>query len=160
VSEEHKPNGNKVYGLDRLRETFQVSEGTGKAMRANRATGTSPELRLRRALWAAGFRNYRKNVHRLPGVPDVAFAAAKVCIFVHGCFWHGCERCTRNLKPRQNAAYWRAKIARNRERDARHRAALTGAGFRVLVFWECELKEDLPGAVERVRELVAGITHR
>ena len=151
MSEQGKPYGGKVYGLDRLRDTFQVSEGTAKAMRANRATGTSPELRLRRALWAAGLRGYRKNVRRLPGAPDVVFARARLCVFVHGCFWHGCERCSRNLKPRQNAAYWQAKIARNRDRDARRQEQLAAAGWRVLVVWECEMKDDLSAIIERLR---------
>lgn len=144
----------KTYGLERLRDTLQVSEPTAKSMRANRATDTKPEVRLRRALWAAGLRGYRKNVRRLPGAPDVVFGPAKVCVFVHGCFWHGCDRCSRNLKPRKNAAYWEAKIARNRERDRRNEASLSAEGWLVLTVWECELKEDTPGFVERVRQAV------
>jgi DNA mismatch endonuclease (patch repair protein) len=156
VSEESTSAGPKRYGLDRLRETFQVAEGTAKAMRANRAVETSPEVRLRKALWAAGLRGYRKNVRRLPGVPDVVFGRARLCVFVHGCFWHGCERCARNLSPRQNAAYWQAKVARNRDRDARHEAELAAAGWQVMVVWECELKDDLAAAVERVRRRLGG----
>lgn len=145
----------KTYGLERLRDTLQVSEPTAKSMRANRATDTKPEVRLRRALWAAGLRGYRKNVRRLPGAPDVVFGPAKVCVFVHGCFWHGCDRCSRNLKPRKNAAYWEAKIARNRERDRRNEASLSAEGWLVLTVWECELKEDTSGFVERVRQAVS-----
>lgn len=156
MSEQGKPYGGKVYGLDRLRDTFQVSEGTAKAMRANRAVETSPEVRLRKALWVAGLRGYRKNVRGLPGVPDVVFVRARLCVFVNGCFWHGCERCARNLTPRQNAAYWQTKVARNRARDARHHDELTAQGWRVLVLWECELKDkdSLSAAVERIRSLV------
>jgi len=144
----------KIYGLERLRNTLQVSEPTAKSMRANRATETRPEVKLRRALWAAGLRGYRKNVRRLPGAPDVVFGPSKVCVFLHGCFWHGCERCSRNLKPRKNAAYWEAKIARNRERDRRNEEALAADGWQVLTIWECELKESLASFVERVREAV------
>lgn len=144
----------KIYGLERLRDTLQVSEPTAKSMRANRATETRPEVKLRRALWAAGLRGYRKNVRRLPGAPDVVFGPSKVCVFLHGCFWHGCERCSRNLKPRKNAAYWEAKIARNRERDRRNEDALAADGWQVLTIWECELKESLASFVERVREAV------
>ncbi len=140
----------KIYGLEKLRDTLQVSEPTAKAMRANRATDTNPEVRLRQALWAAGLRGYRKNVRRLPGSPDVVFGPAKVCVFLHGCFWHGCERCQRNLKPRKNAAYWRAKVARNRERDQWNKDALVTGGWLVFTIWECELKEGLHRFVERV----------
>jgi len=144
----------KIYGLEHLRDTFQVSESTAKSMRANRATGTKPEVRLRKALWAVGLRGYRKNVRRLPGTPDVVFGPSKVCVFLHGCFWHGCERCSRNLRPRKNAAYWQAKIARNRERDRQNEDALTTDGWLALTIWECELKESLPSFVERVRQAV------
>lgn len=144
----------KIYGLERLRDTLQVSEPTAKAMRSNRATETSPEVNLRKALWSAGLRGYRKNVRRLPGAPDVVFGRAKVCVFLHGCFWHGCERCTRNLKPRKNAAYWEAKIARNRERDRSNEGVLVADDWLVLTIWECELREALPEFVERVRRAV------
>ena len=144
----------KIYGLERLRDTLQVSEPTAKSMRANRATDTKPEIRLRQTLWDAGLRGYRKNVRRLPGAPDVVFGPSKVCVFLHGCFWHGCERCKRNLKPRKNAAYWQAKIARNRERDQRNEEALVADGWLVLTIWECELEEGLLRFVERVREAV------
>jgi len=147
-------NGRKIYGLEKLRETLQVFESTAKSMRANRATETTPEVRLRRALWSAGVRGYRKNVRRLPGAPDIVFGPSKVCVFLHGCFWHGCERCSRNLRPRKNAAYWEAKIARNRERDQRNEEALSTDGWLVLTIWECELKKGLPIFVERVREAV------
>lgn len=150
MTEQGKPHRGKVYGLDRLRDTFEVSEGTAKAMRGNRATGTSPEVHLRQALWAAGVRCYRKNVRRLPGTPDLVFARSRLCVFVHGCFWHGCERCSRNLKPALNATYWQAKIAQNRERDTRHRAKLTAAGWRVAVIWECQLNEDRNAVVESI----------
>jgi DNA mismatch endonuclease (patch repair protein) len=158
VSDQDQPLGGKTYGLDRLREAFRVSEGTAKAMRANRSTETSPELLLRRGLWAAGLRGYRKNLRRLPGVPDVVFSRARLCVFVHGCFWHGCRRCSRNLTPRQNAAYWQAKIARNRDRDARLQAYLVEAGWRVLVVWECELRADPASAVKQVQEILHAAT--
>ena len=120
-------------------------------MRANRAKDTGPELRLRRALWAAGLRGYRKNVRGLPGTPDVVYGRARLAVFVHGCYWHQCPRCARNRTPKTNALYWRAKFAANAERDARHLGDLDGMGWRTLVIWECELK-DLPSAVARVRE--------
>ena len=144
----------KIYGLERLRETLRVAEPTAKAMRANRATDTKPEVQLRQALWAARVRGYRKNVRRLPGTPDVAFGRAKVCVFVHGCFWHGCERCARNLKPTKNAAYWQAKIGRNRERDQRNEQILVEDGWLVLTIWECALKAGLSSFVECVRQAV------
>lgn len=140
----------KEYGILALRETWVVREATAKSMRGNRGKDTRPELALRRALWAAGLRGYRKNVRKLPGTPDVVYGPARLAVFVHGCYWHQCPRCTRNRMPKTNAAYWQAKFATNAERDARQQATLEAAGWRVLVVWECELR-DLAAAVERVR---------
>ena len=86
-------------------------------MRAVRARDTSPELAVRRLLrpMAPGYRLHRKDI---PGRPDIAYIGAKRAIFVHGCFWHGHE-CARGARaPKTNADYWRAKIARNKARDA------------------------------------------
>ncbi len=129
-----------------------MREATAKTMRANRSKDTKPELALRRALWAAGLRGYRKNVRRLPGTPDVVYGRAKLAVFLHGCYWHQCPRCTRNRVPKTNAAYWEAKFAGNVARDARQHAELVTAGWQVLVVWECELKADLQAIVNRVRD--------
>ncbi len=124
-------------------------------MRANTAKDTKPELALRRALWASGLRGYRKNVRRLPGSPDVVFGRARLAIFVHGCYWHSCPLCTRGRAPKTNAAYWEAKFAGNRERDARSAAALSALGYRVHVVWECGLKpKRLADAVAEIAALL------
>lgn len=120
-------------------------------MRANRSKDTKPELTLRRALWAAGLRGYRKNVRKLPGTPDVVFGRARLAVLVHGCYWHSCPTCARNRVPKTNAAYWEAKFAGNRERDARNLVALEVLGYRIHVVWECELKK---GGVEAVVALI------
>ena len=110
---------------------------------------TGPELKLRRLLWAAGYR-YRLHVKRLPGSPDLVFAGRRAAVFMHGCFWHGHD-CPRGARmPKANAAYWRAKIARNRERDAAADAALRAQGWTPLTVWECELK-DATGLLTRLR---------
>lgn len=101
---------------------------------------TKPEMKVRRLAHALG---YRFRLHRkdLPGSPDLVFPGRGRVIFVHGCFWHGhdCPRGSR--QPKQNAQYWRAKIARNLERDAQAVSALEGQGWTVLTLWECDLKD-------------------
>jgi DNA mismatch endonuclease (patch repair protein) len=87
-------------------------------MRAVKSHGTAPELAVRAAVRELGYaRRYRLNGAKLPGKPDLVFGAMRKVIFVHGCFWHGhdCKRGAR--QPKDNAAYWRAKIARNVARD-------------------------------------------
>ena len=109
-------------------------------MRAVKSRDTSPELAVRALLrkFAPGYRLHRADI---PGKPDIAYVGKKLAIFVHGCFWHGHE-CARGARlPKANADYWRAKIARNVARDARHCEALAAQGWRVFVVWECELKD-------------------
>ena len=131
-----------------------VREATRKTMRANPSKDTKPELLLRKALWAAGLRGYRKHRRGLPGTPDLVYGPSRLAVFVHGCYWHQCPICTRNRLPKTNALYWSTKFAQNAERDARQQAALAAAGWRVLVLWECELR-DPAAAVERVRAALA-----
>lgn len=125
-------------------------------MQSNRAEGTRPEAQLRKALWAAGLRGYRKNVRALPGKPDVVFTVPKVVVFVHGCFWHSCPACydSRWREPKTNAEYWSEKLRRNIERDKENAERLQAMGFEVMVVWEHELKKDLNKAVESVRSKV------
>ncbi|MBX9747622.1 MAG: DNA mismatch endonuclease Vsr [Hyphomonadaceae bacterium] len=110
-------------------------------MRAVKSRDTGPELAVRAAVCALGYnRRYRLNGAKLPSKPDLVFGGMRKVIFVHGCFWHGhtCPRGSR--QPKDNAAYWRAKIQRNRARDAASIAALRKAGWKTLVAWECETK--------------------
>jgi DNA mismatch endonuclease (patch repair protein) len=101
-----------------------------------RSTETGPEVALRRSLWHAGAR-YRVRP-RLPGTPDLAFMAARMAVFVDGCFWHGCPSHYR--EPITNADFWKAKLARNVRRDAAVDAELARMGWTVLRVWEHELR--------------------
>lgn len=124
-----------------------TKEKRSDIMRAVKGRDTKPEVALRKKLFALGFR-YRLNVKDLPGKPDLVFPKHKTVIFVHGCFWHGhdCKRGAR--QPKQNAGYWKDKIARNKARDKKNAAELETLGWRVITVWECEIKQldpaDLP----------------
>lgn len=119
-------------------------EKRSAVMRRIKGRDTGPERQVRRALRQAGI-GYRLGGCSLPGRPDLTMKGRRVVVFVHGCFWHG-HACARGARaPRQNAAYWSAKIARNRERDARVAGELSQAGWRVVTVWECALKApDFP----------------
>ncbi len=117
-------------------------------MRAVKGANTKPEVALRKALFARGFR-YRINVGDLPGKPDIVFPGRRAIIFVHGCFWHGHD-CARGARtPKTNALYWREKIERNRLRDKKVIAALQRHGWSVIISWECDLK-DLPEEANKI----------
>ena len=102
---------------------------------------TTPELFVRRMLYALGFR-YRLHRKDLPGKPDIALGPTKRAIFVHGCYWHG-HRCSKGRLPKSNKAFWSAKIETNRARDRRNARQLRALGWKVLVIWQCELKDVL-----------------
>lgn len=126
-------------------------EQRSAVMRRVRGRDTTPELTVRRILRASGI-GYRLGGAGLPGRPDLVMKGRRTVVFVHGCFWHGHE-CPRGARqPKANAAYWSAKIDRNRTRDVASQAALEGAGWRVVTVWECEMKS--PGFAD---ELVARV---
>lgn len=99
---------------------------------------TKPEILVRRFLFANGFR-YRKNDKRYPGKPDIVLPKYKTVIFVHGCFWHG-HNCPAGELPAARKEFWKKKIAGNIERDKRNRKELEKQGWKVIIIWQCELK--------------------
>lgn len=109
-----------------------------RMMAGIRGTNTKPELTLRRALHAAGFR-YRLHDRSLPGKPDIVFPRYHAVLFAHGCFWHGHD-CHLFRMPSTRPDFWSEKIARNREVDRRADDELSRAGWRIGVVWECSLK--------------------
>lgn len=123
-----------------------TKEKRSEVMRAVKGKDTKPEVALRKALFALGYR-YRLNVKDLPGKPDLVFPKHRAVIFVHGCFWHG-HNCKRGARePKSNVDYWREKIARNKRRDKMNAAALRKLGWRVITVWECELKSLDPASL-------------
>lgn len=119
-----------------------------------KARNTKPEVRLRKALFAQGYR-YRINNKSLPGTPDIVLAKYRTCIFVNGCFWHGHKGCPKFVLPKTNTEFWSNKIAINQERDLRDYAFLESRDWCVIVVWECEIsKKTLPTTVERIRTLL------
>lgn len=125
-------------------------EKRSEVMRAVKGKDTTPEVALRKALFALGYR-YRLNVKNLPGKPDLVFPKHRAVIFVHGCFWHGHD-CKRGARmPKSNVDYWRKKIAGNQARDKRNVAALEDLGWRVITVWECELKSLNPASLPIAR---------
>ena len=100
--------------------------------RGNRAT----ELRLIALMREHGITSWRRNA-RVFGKPDFVFRAAKLAVFVDGCFWHGCPR--HATTPANNRVFWKTKLVRNAQRDRQVTRALRASGWRVLRVWECAL---------------------
>lgn len=113
-----------------------------------RPTDTRPEMIVRRLVHGLGYR-YRLHGQKLPGRPDLVFAARGKVIFVHGCFWHRHPGCRLARMPKSRVDFWRAKLDGNRERDLVKQRALAELGWQWLVLWECQLN-DLASVRERV----------
>lgn len=109
-------------------------------MRAIRSKDMVPELAVRRLVHKTGFR-YRLHRRDLPGKPDLVFGGRRKVIFVHGCFWHS-HGCKSGHIPKSNVNYWGPKLRRNQARDEKNLAALAADGWKSLVVWECETRDE------------------
>ncbi len=116
-------------------------EDRSRIMRAVGREDTTPELSVRRIAHKLGFR-FRLHRKDLPGSPDIIFPKHRLCLFVHGCFWHRHHGCRKATTPKSNAAFWMDKFARNVERDGRKVEALRALGWKVAVVWECQSKNE------------------
>jgi len=128
------------------------SKTRSRMMSGIRGKNTKPEMIIRKALFKRGFR-YRIHYKELPGKPDIVFPKYRAVVFVHGCFWHGHD-CHLFKWPKSRADFWKKKIETNRERDIRNREACKKKGWRVLVIWECALRNQ---SESQVQSLIASI---
>ncbi len=110
-------------------------------MRRIRNKGMLPELAVRSMVHRMGYR-FRLHGKDLPGKPDLVFASRRKVIFVHGCFWHSHRGCKAAHTPKSNVAYWVPKLERNRTRDEKNVNALRAAGWKTMVIWECEVRNE------------------
>ncbi len=118
-------------------------------MRRQRTAGTAPEVALRSAVHMLGlrFRTQMRPCASVRATADIVFTRARIAVFVDGCFWHGCP--AHVTWPRGNAAFWRAKIERNRARDAAATDALRATGWTVIRCWEHENLGQVAEAIDR-----------
>jgi len=123
-----------------------------------RGKNTKPELFVRQALHAKGFR-YRLHRKDLAGKPDITLPRYNAVIFVNGCFWHG-HNCHLFKWPKTRADFWRTKIRANQARDRKNINILLDQGWRVFVLWECSIKgvqgDALVSVIEDLSNWIAG----
>lgn len=106
-----------------------------------RGKNTKPELLMRSLLHREGFR-FRVNYKKLPGKPDIALPKYKTVVFVHGCFWHRHEGCRYSTTPATRREFWEEKFAGTVRRDKEVQGTLVEMGWKVIIVWECQLKDD------------------
>lgn len=105
-----------------------------------RAKDTKPELLVRSLLHRMGFR-YRLHVRTLPCCPDIVLPRWRSVVFVHGCFWHRHRGCTLAYTPKTRGGFWEEKFRDNVRRDRIGQNTLLKLGWRVLIVWECEIRD-------------------
>lgn len=103
-----------------------------------KSANTKPEIFVRKILWKNGFR-YRLNYKNAPGKPDVFISKYKTAVFINGCFWHNHDGCKYAVMPKSNRNFWEKKMRNNVKRDKQVIKDLKKLGYKVLVFWECEI---------------------
>ncbi|WP_339706447.1 very short patch repair endonuclease [uncultured Sphingosinicella sp.] len=118
---------------------------------------TRPEVQLRKAMHALGFR-YRLHDRKLPGKPDLVFPRYRAAVFVHGCFWHRHEGCRYATMPATRPEFWAAKFEANVARDRRAELALSEMGWRTATVWECALRRSLAKVAAQMSEWLTSET--
>lgn len=138
----------KVYKRDG-RAPIPEREIISKIMSSIRGKNTKPELTLRKALWKNRLGGYRVHWKKVAGCPDICYPGRKIAIFVNGCFWHKCPHCKLQI-PKAHNEYWKRKLLRNVQRDKRKEKELRDMGWKVIIFWECEIKKDLSKILKKI----------
>lgn len=131
------------------------NETRSRMMSSIKGKNTQPEILLRKYLHANGFR-FRIHVAGLPGKPDIVLAKYRLCIFVHGCFWHQHEGCKLAAMPHTNLEFWEKKFAANKKRDEEVNIKLHNLGWRVFVIWECGIREHHNDALQWLPMCIKG----
>lgn len=152
--------------VKRTNDTVRTAQGKvartpltrSEIMSRVKSIDTTPEMALRRRLFSAGLRYRVQYRHPQTGTKvDIAFPAARVAVFVDGCFWHGCT--THGSHPKNHADFWEKKIAGNRLRDQRQTEAIRATGWTVIRIWEHTVENDSDDAVETITDALS-LAHR
>lgn len=130
---------------------FDTTTSRSYLMKKIRSKNTGPELLLRKALWAKGYR-YRLHANDISGNPDIVFRKHKLAIFVDGEFWHGYNWEDKKPKIKANKEYWVKKIERTIARDKTNKLLLQEKGYVVLRFWEHQIKFSLAECIIEIEK--------
>ena len=121
-------------------------------MASIRGKNTRPELTIRKILWSKGIR-YRIHSKNVFGIPDISIQKKRLAVFIDGCFWHACKKCY--SEPKTNTSFWRKKIQGNKLRRDKVRKKLMRNGWKVMEFWEHDVKVDPYELVNKIEKEIS-----
>ena len=131
---------------------------TSRVMSSIRAKNTKPELLLRIALYHNGLSGYRVHWKKAPGKPDICYPGKKLAIFINGCFWHRCPYCNPPV-PKTHVDFWTEKFKKNTDRDKRKIEELQAQDWKVIILWECQIRNNLQECVDKISDLLNKLRH-
>ncbi|MFW6275868.1 MAG: very short patch repair endonuclease [bacterium] len=150
----------KKYQLNKIKvprfkeaNGFYTTKARSQLMSKIKSKETKPEQKLRKVLWGLGIR-YRKNVTKLPGSPDIVISKYKLVIFIDGTFWHGYNWAEKKKKIKSNRDFWIPKIERNMQRDKQNNILLKDEGWKVLRFWDFQIKKEFTSCLYKILETI------
>lgn len=126
---------------------------TSEIMSKIRTKHTGPEKLLRKELRLIGIKKYQLHNKRLPGRPDISFPKEHIAVFVNGCYWHQCPYCKIGL-PKSHIKFWKEKFTKNKIRDRKKIFLLKKNGWKSIVIWECQIKNNPNRAARRMQKEV------
>lgn len=129
--------------------TFKTTKQRSLLMQKIKSKKTKPEIALQNFLRKKGLK-VKINYRNLPGNPDIVLFNKKIAIFIDGEFWHGYQWEEKKKKIKSNRAYWIPKIEKTIARDKRNNKKLKKAGWRVIRFWEHQIKKDLTKCIQKI----------
>ncbi len=137
-------NDNPMKGRKHSKETrLKMSDAWYNSDKSYGFSDTKPERFIQSILSVNGIEYELQK--KLQGKPDI-FINPNICIFVDGCFWHGCKQCCTKKQLDHNIT------KSKRKRDDKNNIYLRNNGYKVIRIWEHEINDDLNECLTKIKE--------